>query len=537
MKPRPHHRLRGICVLVMTAALAVASTLTATAEAIVGGTLATTADTPWSARVSTSNGGLCTGVIISRTSVATAAHCVSDGSAVRVRVGISSVNADADTSTLQTRDVTGVAAHPYYDAASGLDDVALLSIPALDVSGPAVQPLAIADAIPPPRQEATVFGWGAGVDGCWSCYDGYLHALAENVSPRSACSDGSLPETDFCATSPVGAACRGDSGGGLVVTGAAAPGLIGLDSRGSFGCAAGSDDIYVNATMPEIRDFLLGVAQPPMAPRGGSDVSISASGTTITCHPGTWNGSPTFTYQFFDSASGQMLAAGPAADFAVPLQEWGAAIGCRVLASNAGGVVDAAPSAGSDGTVSVSAYRSPHVTLSSARGRYVVSAGDVGGATVTVRRRNGTLVETLRRGRLVDGSLVFRAPRLRLGAYVVCATVPRQSVYLAGRACHDQRIMALGSFARIGGHRLLGRRLVIAVLVAQRVVGRHAAVLWSTGGPKQRRTVRLRPLTLLRLPYEHRRVAVITLTVRQFSHGWDAYRSGSARLRVTLATR
>jgi hypothetical protein len=59
----------------------------------------------------------------------------------------------------------------------------------------------------------------------------------------------------------------------------------------------------------------------------------------LTCEPGAWSGSPSFTYTFqVDNASAQVLQSTPANVFVLPGTVVGAPFVCIVQASNAGGV-------------------------------------------------------------------------------------------------------------------------------------------------------------------------------------------------------
>jgi hypothetical protein len=109
---------------------------------------------------------------------------------------------------------------------------------------------------------------------------------------------GEVDAVFLCASTPTGAGCNGDSGSGL--TYGSIPVLVGIMDTGEIvsgePCSGGSDNGFVNVAAPEIREFIEGSENPPIAPRGGG-VTIHAVpkvGDMATCESGSWSGSPTF---------------------------------------------------------------------------------------------------------------------------------------------------------------------------------------------------------------------------------------------------
>jgi hypothetical protein len=64
---------------------------------------------------------------------------------------------------------------------------------------------------------------------------------------------------------------------------------------------------------------------------------VAMVGQTLSCEPGTWSYSPTFTFLFIDSATGQILQQGTLGNYVLSSTDVGRTILCEVRASNAGG--------------------------------------------------------------------------------------------------------------------------------------------------------------------------------------------------------
>jgi hypothetical protein len=139
----------------------------------------------------------------------------------------------------------------------------------------------------------------------------------------------------ICAGEAGRDSCQGDSGGPLVAdadpTSATDFRLVGIVSTG-YGCALdGFPGIYTRAFDTSIQAFL--TSDPPQAPLQTSAATLSGTpepGQTLTCDPGAWAGSPTFTYSFGG-------AAGTSPSYVVGAQDVGRTIRCTVQARNDGG--------------------------------------------------------------------------------------------------------------------------------------------------------------------------------------------------------
>lgn len=324
--------------------------------AIVGGTAISVTQAPWQVFLfSELPGGrtyACGGSILDTTHIVTAGHCVYDPSTatpvlaadLTVVAGIS--NFRTPEATRQPRDVAQVRIHPNYsytaqNAGVAPADVAVLVLDApLDLSGPAARAIApvAAGAYPALGTAASITGFGRQAAG--GTPDGQLYAVGTTIGDPLVCGGEANAVVD-CITSQVGSACEGDSGGPMTIAGALAGVASFVSTTGPTGeCGVGSINGYTNLAAPEIRDFVLGSDTPPTAPRGGRGVSASGvfqAGGSMTCQPGTWTGSPAYTFTFVDTRNGQVLQSGANATYAFGDGDVGRTIACQPAATNAGG--------------------------------------------------------------------------------------------------------------------------------------------------------------------------------------------------------
>ena len=127
-------------------------------------------------------------------------------------------------------------------------------------------------------------------------------------------------------------------------------GVVDTDSKSLAENAAvqGAINGFVNLAAPEVRDFVEGSETPPIAPRGGGAGSIEGFlqvGHSLSCKPGSWSNSPTFTYAFVNGANNQVLQQSSSPTYPLTAADVGRTILCEVQASNAGGTgVERTPS-------------------------------------------------------------------------------------------------------------------------------------------------------------------------------------------------
>ncbi|MGI5378752.1 serine protease [Streptomyces sp. CA-251387] len=247
------------------AAIPLASPAPAAADSVVvGGFPVDVSESPWTVALSsrdrfggTRAGQFCVGVAVGRSTVLTAAHCVSEevlGVAPDQLRDFSVITGRTDLLSNRGQEirVRHTWVNPAYDSATNAGDFAVITLaqplPASSVIGMA----GAGDPAYVPGTSALVYGWGD-ITGAGDYARG-LRAARVHVLPDALCrkaypggSDGRyLADSMVCAGEVQGGrdACQGDSGGPLVAQGK----LIGLVSWGT-GCGrAGSPGVYTRVS-------------------------------------------------------------------------------------------------------------------------------------------------------------------------------------------------------------------------------------------------------------------------------------------------
>ncbi|MFG1672447.1 serine protease [Streptomyces sp. Y7] len=256
---------RPLVMAAMATAVPLASAAPAAADSVVvGGFPVDVSDSPWTVALSsrdrfggTRSGQFCVGVAIGRSTVLTAAHCLSEevlGTSPREVRDFKVITGRSDLLSGRGQEIAvrGAWVNPDYDEDSNSGDFAVVSLaqplPASAVIGMAGP----GDPAYVPGTPALVYGWGD-VTGAGD-YPRGLRAARVHVLPDALCrqaypggGDGRyLAGSMLCAGEPTGGrdACQGDSGGPLVARGK----LIGLVSWGN-GCGrAGSPGVYTRVS-------------------------------------------------------------------------------------------------------------------------------------------------------------------------------------------------------------------------------------------------------------------------------------------------
>ncbi|MET9443323.1 serine protease [Streptomyces sp. NPDC006610] len=256
---------RPLVLAAVVTAIPLASATPAAADrVVVGGFAADASDSPWTVALAsrarfggTRSGQFCGAVVVGRSTVLTAAHCLSEevlGAPPKRVADLKVVAGRTDLRSSKGREipVRKVWVNPGYDELSNAGDFAVLTL-AKRLEKRAVIRMA------PPRDpayavgtEATVYGWGDATG--TGAYSDRLRAarvrvLADKVCAKAYPGGGGgtyKAAAMLCAGRQEGGrdACQGDSGGPLVARGK----LIGLVSWGS-GCGrAGSPGVYTRVS-------------------------------------------------------------------------------------------------------------------------------------------------------------------------------------------------------------------------------------------------------------------------------------------------
>ena len=313
----------------------------------------------------------CGGALRDTTHIITAAHCVFDNElgasgqpispdAISVVAG----KADLTASGGARQPVASISLDDDYDPATYSHDAAILTLSGELQENTTIKHIELADD--PTFDDATVEGTDLTVTG-WGQTNG---ADVHSYPPILQIADHTVPVVSdehcgpayqgfdapamLCAGNASVDACFGDSGGPLVADDLNFPGvprLVGIVSFGPpSGCAiAGYPGAYTEVH-GEIKDYLKQVTPTP-APRTVAPPVLQgdiAVGSTVTCDPGTWQGAPSFSYQFIvPTPSGDVArtAQGAQSSYTIQPGDAGNALVCSVKGTNAGGLAFAESSA------------------------------------------------------------------------------------------------------------------------------------------------------------------------------------------------
>ncbi|MFE7839090.1 S1 family peptidase [Streptomyces sp. NPDC057474] len=256
--------VRLLAVAAATAVIPLASPPPASAEVVIGGHPVEISQAPWTVALSsrdrfggTRAGQFCGGVVVGRSTVLTAAHCLSEdvlgGPPERVAdLRIIAGRAELSSAEGQEIPVSGAWVNPEYDPYTNAGDFAVVTLASPLPENSVLGLAGAGDAVYVPGTPAAVYGWGdttgAG-DYARSLRAAPVKVLADAVCERAypGSAEGRyLSGSMVCAGEQNGGrdACQGDSGGPLVAQGK----LIGLVSWGS-GCGlAGNPGVYTRGS-------------------------------------------------------------------------------------------------------------------------------------------------------------------------------------------------------------------------------------------------------------------------------------------------
>ncbi|MCF1596302.1 S1 family serine peptidase [Streptomyces muensis] len=252
---------RPLVLAAAAAAIPLASAAPVAADSVVvGGFPVDVSDSPWTVALAsrdrfggTRAGQFCVGVAVSRSTVLTAAHCLSKevlGAAPNQVRDLSVITGRTDLLSGRGQEirVRDSWVNPAYDGVTNAGDFAVLSLAQPLPASAVIRMARTGDPAYLPGTPALVYGWGD-VTGAGD-YPRGLRAARVHVLPDALCRQAYpgggegryLPASMVCAGEQQGGrdACQGDSGGPLVAQGK----LIGLVSWGT-GCGrAGNPGVY-----------------------------------------------------------------------------------------------------------------------------------------------------------------------------------------------------------------------------------------------------------------------------------------------------
>jgi len=202
----------------LISALIAAVLLSATAvpaRAVFNGSRADSDEYAWAVRVELTypeGTGWCTGSLIKRDTVVTAAHCIRNNG--RSPSAISVTFHYGERRNQYTVAVASAVPMPHYDPALIKDDIALIFLQS-DVAEPTIE---LASSPAPVGEEITVAGYGCTGEPfnvAAPCDAGRLQETRLTAVPAAACPDIAGP-WEFCTYSPYTSVNRGDSGGPVI---------------------------------------------------------------------------------------------------------------------------------------------------------------------------------------------------------------------------------------------------------------------------------------------------------------------------------
>jgi Trypsin len=349
---------------------------------VVGGRAISIEEAPWQVAVvaidSVEGGGkistLCGGAILSEREILTSAECMYDFYEMTpARVPTEDLFVTAGQSQFKASEaetkgvhVNEVRIHPYYEintSGASADDLALLKLETPLTVGSTEKAISLVST-------GTLLSEGTGVsvaaygqESFPSEPNGDLNSLGMTLTFPRRCG-GEADALFLCAAAAGGSVCFSDFGAGLELPGSPtqlAGITVDLQQTEEGPCSDGAVGFFANLAAPEIRDWIDGDNAPPHAPRGGGVAIRGATtvGHALTCEPGTWSYSPSITYEFIDSGTGQVLQQGPSSTYTLTTTDVGATISCEVLATNAGGTAFARTGALAPITAAPSSVRPP----------------------------------------------------------------------------------------------------------------------------------------------------------------------------------
>ncbi|KAK4883235.1 hypothetical protein RN001_006554 [Aquatica leii] len=186
-------------------------------SSVTGGRTALNGEFPYQVSIRHNGIHICSGSIIDKITILTAAHCIHNKVSSMLSVSVGSV----DVSLGYVYEVSNQIIHDQYDPQKSLNDIALLKLHNPVQYTMNTQPVALATQRIPSGVNCVAMGWGFDVK---PMYSKYLQRIDLKTIDTDACkksytSNSTFPVTDtnICTMIRVGhGTCHGDTGGPLI---------------------------------------------------------------------------------------------------------------------------------------------------------------------------------------------------------------------------------------------------------------------------------------------------------------------------------
>ncbi|XP_058123718.1 collagenase-like [Anopheles ziemanni] len=223
---------------------------------VADGQIASPTQFPWAAGVlisGSSSHSFCSGVLISRRHVLTAAVCISGSPTLTVLLGASDM-----TRIEEFIPVSNILSHPNYSSFFNRDDIAILTLsneaPLRDTIRPVELPRFSDVGNSFNNWAATTAGWGnTGRRENEPIPIPNLYFAVDSVNSNFVCglSHTFIRDTHICTSTDNGGPCNGDEGGPVTVSEGGRTFLVGIHSfhfSGLFGCDRGRSAVHTRIT-------------------------------------------------------------------------------------------------------------------------------------------------------------------------------------------------------------------------------------------------------------------------------------------------